>query len=34
MKTNRLEAFSDDVIAIIITIMWVIPNKRIEKIIK
>jgi len=31
MKTNRLEAFSDDVIAIIITIMWVIPDKRIEK---
>ncbi len=34
MKTNRLEAFSDGVIAIIITIMWVIPDKRIEKIIK
>ena len=34
MKTNRLEAFSDGVIAIIITIMWVIPDKRIEKIIQ
>jgi len=34
MKTKRLEAFSDGVIAIIITIMWVIPDKRIEKIIK
>lgn len=31
MKTKRLEAFSDGVIAIIITIMWVIPDKRIEK---
>jgi len=34
MKTTRLEAFSDGVIAIIITIMWVIPNKRIENIIQ
>lgn len=31
MKTKRLEAFSDGVIAIIITIMWVVPDKRIEK---
>ncbi len=34
MKTKRLEAFNDGVIAIIITIMWVIPDKRIEKIIQ
>jgi uncharacterized membrane protein len=44
MKTNRLEAFSDCVFAIIITIMvlelkvphdpdiWFIPDRRVEKI--
>lgn len=31
MTKNRLEAFSDGVIAIIITIMVLVPNRRIEK---
>jgi uncharacterized membrane protein len=38
MNSSRLEAFSDGVIAIIITIMvlfcwlWLVPNRRIESV--
>ncbi|MBS5910130.1 DUF1211 domain-containing protein [Paenibacillus macerans] len=30
LKANRMEAFSDGVLAIIITIIWFLPDKRIE----
>ena len=32
MSKGRMEAFSDGVIAIIMTIMWLVPDPRIEKI--
>jgi hypothetical protein len=34
MTKSRLDAFSDDLLFVLISILWIIPDKNIEKALK